>query len=64
MPERRDGPAREGLPCLRAATCRCGGANCPWERHGLLGRLVRIDPARMIDELLADLQDDQTPHAA
>jgi hypothetical protein len=35
-----------------------------WERRGLLGRLVRIDPAQMIDELLAEIETDQKPHAA
>jgi hypothetical protein len=35
-----------------------------WERRGVLGRLVRIDPAQMIDELLVELEDHQTPHAA
>jgi hypothetical protein len=37
---------------------------CRWERRGRLGRLVRIDPAQMIDELLAELDDEQRPHAA
>jgi hypothetical protein len=36
-----------------------------WERRGLLGRLVRIDPPQMIDELLAELEEEQhKPHAA
>jgi hypothetical protein len=37
---------------------------CRWERRGVLGRLVRVDPAQMVDELLAELDDHQTPHAA
>ncbi len=37
---------------------------CRWERRGVLGRLVRIDPAQMIDELLSELDDDQTTNAA
>jgi hypothetical protein len=35
-----------------------------WERRGLLRRLVRVDPAQMVDELLAELEEHQTPHAA
>jgi hypothetical protein len=30
-----------------------------WERRGLLGRLVRIDPAQEIDELLAQIEEEQ-----
>jgi hypothetical protein len=35
-----------------------------WERRGILGRLVRIDPAQMVDELLAEIEEHETPHAA
>jgi hypothetical protein len=35
-----------------------------WERRGPLGRLVRIDPAREVDELLAQLAEDQQSDAA
>ncbi len=35
-----------------------------WERRGLLGRLVRVDSSRMIDELLAELEAERRPHAA
>jgi hypothetical protein len=34
-----------------------------WERRGLLGRLVRIDPPQMIEELLHGIDDDRS-HAA
>jgi hypothetical protein len=52
--------------CLSCAQRLADAAQrvCRWERRGLLGRLVRIDPARMVDELLAELQDKQTPDAA
>ena len=29
----------------------------PWERRGLLGRLVTIDIPQVIDELLADIEE-------
>jgi len=35
-----------------------------WERRGLLGRLVRIDPSQEIDELLAEIEEEQRRHAA
>jgi hypothetical protein len=35
-----------------------------WERRGLLGRLVRIDSAQMIEELLAEMEVEQRSHAA
>jgi hypothetical protein len=35
-----------------------------WERRGLLGRLVRIDPSQAIDELLAEIYEEQRRHAA
>jgi len=35
-----------------------------WERHGLLGRLVRVDSSQMIDELLAEIEAEQRRHAA
>jgi hypothetical protein len=35
-----------------------------WERRGPLGRLVRIDPPQMIEELLAKVEADQTSHHA
>jgi hypothetical protein len=35
-----------------------------WERRGLLGRLVRVDPSQMIDELLTEIEAKQRPHAA
>jgi hypothetical protein len=35
-----------------------------WERRGFLGRLARIDPSQMIDELLAEIESEQRPHAA
>jgi hypothetical protein len=35
-----------------------------WERRGLLGRLVRIEPSQMIDELLSEIGSEQKPHAA
>jgi hypothetical protein len=34
-----------------------------WERRGPLGRLVRIDPPQMIEELLHGIDDDRS-HAA
>ncbi len=30
-----------------------------WERRGLLGRLVRIDPSQVIDELLAEIEEER-----
>jgi hypothetical protein len=35
-----------------------------WERRGPLGRLVRIDPPQMIEELLAGTGPDDRSHAA
>jgi hypothetical protein len=35
-----------------------------WERRGLLGRLVRIDPSQVIDELLAEIDEERRRHAA
>jgi hypothetical protein len=35
-----------------------------WERRGLLGRLVRIDPPQLIAELLAEMGVEQRSHAA
>ena len=35
-----------------------------WERRGLLGRLVRIDPSQVVDELLAEIEEEQRRHAA
>jgi hypothetical protein len=35
-----------------------------WERRGLLGRLVRIDASRVVDELLAEIEYEQRRHAA
>jgi hypothetical protein len=35
-----------------------------WERRGPLGRLVRIDPPQMIEELLARVEADYRSHAA
>jgi DNA-binding transcriptional regulator PaaX len=35
-----------------------------WERRGLLGRLVRIDPSQMVEELLTEVEKEQNPHAA
>ena len=35
-----------------------------WERRGLLGRLVRIDPSQVIDELLAEIDEELRRHAA
>ena len=35
-----------------------------WERRGLLGRLVRIDPSQVIDELLAEIDEERRHHAA
>jgi hypothetical protein len=35
-----------------------------WERRGLLGRLVRIDPSQEIDELLAEIEEEQGRYAA
>jgi hypothetical protein len=35
-----------------------------WERRGLLGRLVRIDPAQEIDELLAQIEEERRFDAA
>jgi len=34
-----------------------------WERRGVLGRLVRIDYSQEIDELLAEIEEEQR-HAA
>jgi hypothetical protein len=34
-----------------------------WERRGILGRLVRIDYSQEIDELLAEIEEEQR-HAA
>ena len=34
-----------------------------WERRGILGRLVRIDSSQEIDELLAEIEEEQR-HAA
>ena len=36
----------------------------PWERRGLLGRLVKIDIPQVIDELLADIVEEQRQDAA
>ena len=35
-----------------------------WERRGPLARLVRVDPSRVVDELLADIEEEQRWHAA
>ena len=35
-----------------------------WERRGLLRRLVRIDIPQVIDELLADIAEEQSRDAA
>jgi hypothetical protein len=35
-----------------------------WERRGLLGRLVKIDIPHVIDELLADIVEEQGRDAA
>jgi hypothetical protein len=35
-----------------------------WERRGPLQRLVKIDPAHEIDELLAQIEEDRRRHAA
>jgi hypothetical protein len=35
-----------------------------WERRGPLGRLVRIDPPQMIEELLARVEENSRSHAA
>jgi hypothetical protein len=35
-----------------------------WERRGPLGRLVRIEPSQVIDELLAEIEEEQRRHAA
>lgn len=58
-----DRHVRVCLPCAQRLADAAQRV-CRWERRGLLGRLVRIDPERMVDELLAELQDRQTPHAA
>jgi hypothetical protein len=52
--------------CLSCAQRLADAAQrvCRWERRGVLGRLVRVDPAQMIDELLVELDEHQTPHAA
>jgi hypothetical protein len=34
-----------------------------WERRGLLGRLVRIDPSQAIEELLTEIEEEQRRHA-
>ena len=34
-----------------------------WERRGLLGRLVRIDPSQAVEELLTEIQEEQRRHA-
>jgi hypothetical protein len=38
-------------------------AQC-WERRGPLGRLVRVDPSRVVDELLADIMEEPRRHVA
>ena len=35
-----------------------------WERRGLLGRLVRIDYSREIDDLVAEIESELRRHAA
>jgi hypothetical protein len=35
-----------------------------WERRGLLGRLVRIDSSQLVDELLAEIEEELRRHAA
>jgi hypothetical protein len=35
-----------------------------WERRGLLGRLVRIDCSREIDDLVAEIESELRRHAA
>jgi hypothetical protein len=35
-----------------------------WEQRGLLGRLVRIDSSQVIDELLAEIEEELRRHAA
>jgi len=35
-----------------------------WERRGPLGRLVRIDNSRAVDELLSEIAREQRPEAA
>jgi DNA-binding transcriptional regulator PaaX len=35
-----------------------------WERRGLLGRLVRIEPSQTVDELMAEIEDELRHHAA
>lgn len=36
----------------------------PWERRGVLGRLVKIDITQVINELLADIVQEQGREAA
>ena len=46
---------------------RLGGAAqeaARWERRGILGRLVRIEFAQEIEELLAEIQEAERRHAA
>jgi hypothetical protein len=35
-----------------------------WERRGLLGRLVRTDSSQLVDELLAEIEEELRHHAA
>jgi hypothetical protein len=35
-----------------------------WERRGILGRLVRIEDSQVIDELLAEIEEETRRHAA
>jgi hypothetical protein len=35
-----------------------------WERRGFLGRLVRIDSSQVVDELVAEIEEELRRHAA
>lgn len=50
------------LCAQRLGTAAQGAAR--WERRGILGRLVRIEYSQEIDELLAEIREDERRHAA
>jgi hypothetical protein len=51
-------------PCCAQLLADVAQRNVAWERRGVLKRLVRVDPSQVIDELLAEIEQERTRRAA